>query len=172
MDVNGSYRYLFDSPRWIYKGLDLAPGENVHVVLKDPYRWPEIPSGSVDVLISGQAFEHIEYFWITILEIERVLKSGGLCCIVAPSGGFEHRYPVDCWRFFPDGFSALARFARLSVLEVSAQWTPNPEYEDDDSNLWRDAMLICVKEKLSWLRSVRRTSRRMLLHVILARCSR
>ena len=93
--------------------MDLSEGENVDLVLSDPYSWSEIRSSSVDVFVSGQAFEHIEFFWQTMLEIARALKPGGLCCIIAPSGGPEHKYPLDCWRFYPDGFRALARYAGL-----------------------------------------------------------
>jgi hypothetical protein len=31
----------------------------------------QVASDSADVVISGQAFEHIQYFWITMLEIAR-----------------------------------------------------------------------------------------------------
>lgn len=148
-DVNGTYRPIFAHPPWIYLGLDMALGENVDIVLRNPYRWREISSCSVDVLVSGQAFEHIQYFWITILEISRVLKTGGLCCIIAPSGGFEHRYPVDCWRFYPDGFAALARFARLEAVEIQTQWNPDHRFTDD-SNQWQDSVLVGKKPLLSW----------------------
>jgi SAM-dependent methyltransferase len=143
LDVNGSYKEIFNIDKWRYVGSDLAGGKNVDVVLKNPYKWQEVRSNSIDVFISGQAFEHIEFFWLTMLEVSRVLKPGGICCLIAPSGGFEHRYPVDCWRFYPDGFSALARFASLSVLETYAQ-KEDKEYEDD-SNLWRDSVLIAQK---------------------------
>ena len=33
MDVNGSYREIFDNPKWHYKGLDLSEGKNVDIVL-------------------------------------------------------------------------------------------------------------------------------------------
>jgi len=159
LDVNGSYREYFDIPEWCYQGMDMAPGKNVDIVLHDPYNWHEIRSESADVLISGQAFEHIEYFWITMLEIARILKSGGLCCIIAPSGGFEHRYPVDCWRFYPDGFTALARFARLEVLDVYAGWEPDPRHTDD-SGKWQDCVLVCRKPRVSkfasWQEKIRR----------------
>ena len=167
LDVNGSYRSLFDIFAWTYRGMDTVWGENVDIVLKNPYKWQEIRSGSVDVLISGQAFEHIEYFWIAMLEIDRILKPDGLCCIIAPSGGFEHRYPVDCWRFYPDGFAALARFAEFMVMEVSTQWTPDPKYTVDDSNKWQDTMMVCKKEPLPLLKSLRRQVRRIFLHKIL-----
>lgn len=148
LDVNGSYRGYFDTSPWTYRGMDMVPGKNVDIVLENPYKWREVKSSSVDALISGQAFEHIEFFWITMLEIARVLKPGGLCCIIAPSGGPEHRYPVDCWRFYPDGMAAMARFAGLGVIEVSTKWESDIQYPDL-SNTWRDSVLICRKERVS-----------------------
>lgn len=148
-DVNGSYRPLFSEPSWSYSGLDMAPGNNVDIVLSTPYIWNEISSNSVDVLISGQAFEHIQYFWITMLEVARVLKPGGICCILAPSSGPEHRYPMDCWRFYPDGMSSLAYFAQMEVLEAVTQWQDQGYV--DGSDCWHDSMLICRKpDKGMW----------------------
>lgn len=142
-NIGGSYRPIFNIPGWKYIGLDLEVGENVDILLRDPYRWNEISSNSVDVLISGQTLEHIQYFWLTILEIARVLKPGGLCCLIAPSTGYEHRYPLDCWRFYPDGMIALANFAQLEVLEAFTQWE-NENY-NDGSNVWHDSVLIARK---------------------------
>jgi hypothetical protein len=165
LDVNGSYREHFDLAPWTYRGMDLTPGANVDIVLKNPYKWKEIGANSVDVLISGQAFEHIEFFWITMLEIARVLKPGGLSCTIAPSAGIEHRYPVDCWRFYPDGFSALARYVRLEALEVFTQWEPDSRFTDD-SNRWQDTVLVCRKPLISWYRAWRRRLWRGVLHRI------
>jgi len=115
--------------------------------LKSAFSWKDVKTDSVDVLISGQAFEHIEFFWVTMIEIARVLKPGGLCCIIAPSSGFEHRYPVDCWRFYSDGFSALARFARLKALEVLSGNKKGPK-DNDAEDRWRDTVLIAQKYRL------------------------
>jgi SAM-dependent methyltransferase len=164
-DVNGTYKSLFDHPKWSYQGIDMAPGDNVDLVLQNPYCWKEIPSDSVDVLISGQAFEHVEYFWITMLEVARVLKPGGLACIIAPSGGHEHRYPVDCWRFYPDGFAALAKFASLDVLEVFTQWEPRGYA--DDSDAWKDSVLIAQKPAPTGLAAMQAAIRRGLLTLAL-----
>ena len=147
-DVNGSYRHLFDDPAWEYQGLDMEKGKNVDIVLENPYRWKEIKPLSQDIIISGQAFEHIEYFWVVMDEIVRVLKPGGLICIIAPSRGYEHRYPVDCWRFYPDAFRALARFSGLELIEVTTQWKEQG-YTEDDSDIWGDTTAV-LRRPLSW----------------------
>jgi SAM-dependent methyltransferase len=149
MDVNGSYRSLFDDPLWRYQGVDLAPGRNVDIVLADPYRWREIPAGSQDVIVSGQAFEHIEFFWVTLQQMTRALRPGGLICLIAPSRGYEHRYPVDCWRFYPDAFQALARYTGLELVSATTQWEPLG-YTQDDSDDWGDSVSVMRKpERLS-----------------------
>jgi SAM-dependent methyltransferase len=148
-DLNGSYRELFAMPPWRYLGVDLVAGENVDIVLRDPYRWREIRSESVDVVVSGQTFEHTEFFWETMLEIARVLKPRGMCCIIAPSCGPEHRFSRDCWRIFADGFSAVARYAGLEVVDVQTQWEDLPDY-DLESNKWHDSVLIARKPVLSF----------------------
>jgi SAM-dependent methyltransferase len=154
-DFNGSYRPLFAQPPWRYRGLDMAAGKNVDVVLRDPYRWREIKSASADMIISGQTFEHTEFFWLTMREIARALKPGGLCCIIAPSAGDEHRYPVDCWRFYPDGLRAAARYAGLEILEASTQWEDLSQY-DNESNKWHDSLLVArrpnEKRRRNWRR--------------------
>ena len=61
LDVNGSYRNLFDADFWIYEGLDMEHGENVDFVPKDPSDWKELCSTTYDLVFSGQAPEHIEY---------------------------------------------------------------------------------------------------------------
>lgn len=160
-DVNGSYRSLFDESSWDYIGLDMAAGKNVDIVLGTPYVWKEIPSNSADVLISGQAFEHIQYFWITMLEVARVLKPGGICCILAPSSGPEHRYPMDCWRFYPDGMASLAKFAQLEVVEAVTQWD---DLGDRDSDCWHDSMLVCRKSNHGWWWNSKSDLKRWLQH--------
>lgn len=113
----GTYRPLFAQP-WRYVGLDTEAGRNVDLVVAEPYAWDEIADASFDVVISGQAFEHIAWPWLTMAEIARVLKVHGLAVITAPSAGHVHRFPLDCWRYFPDGLPALAAFAGLHVVEA------------------------------------------------------
>lgn len=165
MDVNGSYRQFFDAPGWSYLGLDLEPGENVGRVLQDPYHFSGVASNSVDVVISGQALEHMPRFWMFFLEVFRCLKPGGLCCIIAPSAGYEHRYPVDCWRFYPDGMRSAADYARLEVIETATDWSPRAGYADDSAS-WKDTVLIARKPRIPMLRSWRLTLRARLLRAL------
>lgn len=152
-DVNGTYKPLFDNPKWSYFGCDMIEGDNVDIVLKDIYNWGEIKSNSFDIVISGQAFEHIEYTWVTMLEISRVLKDEGMACIIAPSGGYEHRYPLDCWRFYPDGFNTLAKYSGLNTLEVYTQW--DKENFPDLDETWKDTVLICKKPTMRLRRKIK-----------------
>jgi SAM-dependent methyltransferase len=141
-DIHGCYRPLFENASWKYTGVDLTPGPNVDIVLKDAYNWREVGTNSMDLLISGQVLEHVEYFWITLLEVSRVLRPGGIACMIAPSSGPEHRYPVDCWRFYPDGLRAVARCARLECLEAYTNWG---DMGDPGSDPWHDSVLVLRK---------------------------
>jgi SAM-dependent methyltransferase len=168
-DVNGTYREVFDRPGWEYRGADTAPGKNVDIVLPDPNDWSQVPGESFDVVISGQAFEHMPCFWIAALEIARVLKPGGWCCIIAPASGPEHRYPVDCWRFYPDGMRSLAEWARLTPVEVSTQW--ESEGHADGSDVWKDSLLVCQKPVRGFLGSLKHRVKLGLLRAALHRAA-
>jgi SAM-dependent methyltransferase len=119
MDINGSYADLFSGkPSWKYTGLDTSEGKNVDIVVKDAYNYP-IEDCTYDVVISGQVMEHVEDLHAFIKEATRVLKIGGFMCMIAPLKFKLHRYPVDCWRIFPDGMKfLLEKVANLTVLRV------------------------------------------------------
>lgn len=153
-DYNGSYRPIFSHKPWRYIGVDLNAGSNVDLVLRDPYRWRELKTQSVDVVVSGQTFEHTEFFWETILEIARILKPNGLCCIIAPASGNEHRFPLDCWRILTDGFRALARYADLETLYSRTHWEELAKY-DLESNKWHESILIARKRPQSLGQKIR-----------------
>ena len=142
--INGTYKEIFsDSQRYLYTGLDVNPGPNVDYVPSDPYCWKQLQDESIDVVVSGQAFEHIEYPWLIIEEMSRVLKKTGLICIVAPSRGPEHKYPVDCWQYYPDGFRALAKWANLQVIDAKTSWGKSGF--SDGSDQWGDTFCILSK---------------------------
>lgn len=151
MDVNGTYRSLFPECRYI--GVDMEAGPGVDVVAHKSYRYP-IASSSADLVISGQAFEHIEFFWLAWLEMSRIVRPRGLIFLLAPSRGPEHRYPVDCWRFYPDGFRALAKWSGVQLVEVSTDWEDDPE---PDSAPWGDTVGVFRRFPESLAGRVRRS---------------
>jgi SAM-dependent methyltransferase len=131
-----TYRTLLDRAPWHYRGLDIADGYNVDIHVADAYDWSDVPSDSIDVVVSGQALEHVEYFWASVFEIGRVLKPGGLIMLIAPSGGYEHRFPLDCWRYYTDGMRALAGYLRFELIDAFTDW---------GNEVWEDSVLVLRK---------------------------
>jgi len=70
----------------------------------------------------------------------RVLRPSGIEFLIAPSSGPIHRYPEDCFRYYPDGLPAIAESAGLQVVDAHVQ--SRPVYR---SNIWLDAMLVGQK---------------------------
>lgn len=137
-DKDGDYNYglILNEEKWTYHGLDLKDGNNVDVVVENPYDWKEIEDKTYDVVISGQAFEHIEYFWLTLEEIKRVTKQGGLLCVIVPSSGPVHRNPYDCYRFNQNAMKAMAKYINFTILETG---------HNDRDKPWHDSHLIAKK---------------------------
>ena len=137
-DKNGDYNYglILDEKKWTYHGLDLKEGNNVDIIVENAYDWKEIEDETYDVVISGQAFEHIEFFWLTLEQVKRVLKPEGLFCIIVPSSGQVHRNPYDCYRFNQDGMKAMAKYINFTVLETGNNAKDGP---------WHDSHLIAKK---------------------------
>lgn len=126
-DINGTYKNIFSNPIFDYTGLDMEAGPNVDIVLKYPYNWsldPRLATDTYDVVICGQTFEHAEFFWLTMVEMVRVLKQGGLLCLIVPCNYGTHRCPVDCYRFNADSMVALARYVSLNILHADTNCAP------------------------------------------------
>jgi len=116
----GSYRQLFINKKWQYTGTDIVPGNNVDIVMEQ-YKIP-FPDGYFDVVISGQTLEHVEFPWELVKEMARVMKKGGTMVIIAPAKIGIHRFPIDAYRFYPDGMVALCKWAGLAPVKSKRSW--------------------------------------------------
>ena len=138
-DVNGSLRQVVPS-RFKYVGVDFEKAKNVDVVLENPYVFP-FADEAADILITSSCLEHSEFFWLTWLEILRVVKPNGLIYINVPSEGGFHPYPVDCWRFRLSAAPALQKWGKRAgfnplLLEAYTDMEPP----------WHDYVAVFVKD--------------------------
>jgi SAM-dependent methyltransferase len=127
-----------------YIGVDFVSGNGVDVVLTDPYTLP-FEDNSVDVCLSTSVFEHSEMFWVLFLEILRILKPDGIFYLNVPSNGYFHRYPVDCWRFYPDSGRALVNWAKRNKFNP-ALLESYISFQKDD--VWNDFVAVFIKDEV------------------------
>lgn len=140
--VNGSLRDACP-PGARYLGVDFVAGEGVDIVLDDPYELP-FETSSVDIVVSSSCFEHVEFFWLMFNEILRVLKPSGIFYMNAPSNGEFHRYPVDCWRFYPDSGQALVNWGARSGYRPALLESFTTRQRLD---VWNDYVAVFLKDQ-------------------------
>jgi SAM-dependent methyltransferase/tetratricopeptide (TPR) repeat protein len=139
-NVNGSLRGCapFGSR---YTGIDLTAGLGVDTVLNDPYSYP-FDSDSFDVVVSSSCMEHDPLFWLSFIEMCRVVRPGGFIYLNAPSNGPFHRYPTDNWRFYPDAGLALATWGRRNGHDVHLIESLIGRRRHD---VWNDCVMVFAK---------------------------
>ena len=141
--INSSVKSSLNE-KYDYTGVDITAGENVDIVLKDPYKLP-FSDESIDAVISISTFEQTEFFWLTYLEILRILKPDGLFFLNVPSNSKFHRHSSDNWRFYPDSSIALEKWGIKNNY--------NPKVLEHYTNLengrdiWNDYVSITIKDK-------------------------
>ena len=112
-------------------------------MLSDPYALP-FEGESADIVLSSSCFEHSEMFWLVFLEIMRILKPSGLFYLNVPSNGGFHRYPVDCWRFYPDSGNALVSWARRNSVNAVLF---ESYISDQQTHEWNDFVGVFLKDQ-------------------------
>jgi SAM-dependent methyltransferase len=140
MNVNGTLRDFCPAGS-CYVGVDIEAGNGVDVVVSSNSQLP-FKADAFNAITSTSSFEHDRTFWVTFLEMCRVLKSGGYLYLNAPSRGGYHRYPIDAWRFFPDAGIALRDWARTNLYPVELLESFITENRADD---WNDCVMIFAK---------------------------
>jgi SAM-dependent methyltransferase len=115
-NVNGSVRPLFESESYV--GVDMMAGDSVDIV----GRADDLPfeDESFDVVVSTEMLEHDPFFWLSIPEMARVLKTDGYLLLTTRGIGFPyHEFPGDYWRFTEEAIRHLFAFAVLIELEIT-----------------------------------------------------
>jgi SAM-dependent methyltransferase len=136
-DVNGTLKPIFQ--QGIYTGLDMEKGPNVDIVA--PSSNVPFDNNYFDIVISSSCFEHDDFFWLTFLEMCRVVKSDGLIYVNAPSAGPYHGYPGDNWRFYKDSWNSLNKWGIKNNYEIELI-----ETYIDESSIWKDSIGIFKKK--------------------------
>jgi SAM-dependent methyltransferase len=142
-DVNGSLRSVAP-PSNQYIGIDFVEGKGVDIVITDPYKLP-LEDNSIDIVVCSSCFEHSEFFWLLFNDIQRILKPDGLFYLNVPSNGIFHRYPVDCWRFYPDSGVALQNWARRSGYKSTLLESFTGIQKKD---IWNDFIGVFIKDSV------------------------
>lgn len=144
MAMGSTVKSLLNQDKIKYIGLDIAPGPNVDCVITDPYKYP-FEENSIDIVVSISTFEHTDFFWLSFLEILRILKPEGLFFLNAPSNSHFHRHPVDSWRFYPDSSYSLVKWGKKNNYNCSSlEHYTNHETGRD---IWNDFVSIIIKDK-------------------------
>ncbi|KJS17167.1 MAG: hypothetical protein VR69_06120 [Peptococcaceae bacterium BRH_c4b] len=99
-----------------YIGFDIKDGDNVNVVGDAHELSKFFRAEQFDAVFSLCVFEHIAMPWKVALEMNSIMKPGGLCYIAAPQSWAVHMHPWDFWRFTDSAWRVL--FNKATGFEV------------------------------------------------------
>lgn len=118
LDINGTARdVITDASEYIGVDLDSGPGVDLVADAHELEAWLE--PGSFDVVLCLEMLEHDDAPWLTVAQLARMVRPGGLVLITARGNGFpEHNRP-DRWRFMRDGMVALCEAGGLHVRRIA-----------------------------------------------------
>jgi SAM-dependent methyltransferase len=99
-----------------YVGFDILCGEGVDVV-GDVHKLSEhFTEEHFDIVYSLSVFEHLLFPWKAVLEINKIMKTGGYIYLSTHPVWPEHEMPWDFWRFPKNGFHAF--FNKYTGFEI------------------------------------------------------
>ena len=143
-DFNGSLRQFFTESEFIC--MDMEAHSSVDVVCNPGEPFP-FDDNYFDIIVSTSCLEHDPIFWMTFLEMSRVVKPDGIIYINAPSSGPPHYYPGDNWRFYPNAADSLAFW---SYFYYKDKQTKHIVSVQDKFNLnksqFKDAVMVFKKD--------------------------
>lgn len=106
-NVSGTVRRNLFNGYSEYVGFDIHAGENVNVIGDIHQLSTYFTENSFDAVYSISVFEHLAMPWKVVLEINKVMKQGGLLMISTHPTWPSHELPWDFWRFSKASFTSL-----------------------------------------------------------------
>jgi SAM-dependent methyltransferase len=166
-EVTGeSLRTLLDIEDCDYKycGFDIHDGPNVDVIGDAHSLGKFFAKNSFDVIMSKSVFEHIAMPWKVILEINGVLKEGGLLYVNTLLCFPLHELPWDFWRYSNQAWKVLLnKWTGFEILgtemNIPCAITPSdrhPKWNADDWTSFVNSNVLAKKtsgydsERLKW----------------------
>jgi SAM-dependent methyltransferase len=142
--------------------IDSLPGDNVDMVGDAHSLGGCFPAGSFDAIQSIGVFEHILMPWKAVLEINKILRPGGLVYIHTHQALGLHDIPRDFWRFSADvwpalfnhgtGFEIVERAMSHETFLIPQFW--RPEKRDAESSAGFEISVVLARKTsetaLSW----------------------
>lgn len=111
LDIGGRARSQVDRsalfPHHKVTVLDIAPGDNVQVVGDAHQLSSHFPPHSFDAVYSVSVFEHLLMPWKVAVEMNRILRVGGIAYIHTHQTLGLHDMPWDFWRFSDTSWDGL-----------------------------------------------------------------
>lgn len=107
---------LFSESNLSYYSLDYIDGNKVDYYVEDIYNWQNMNPRSFDAVISYNFINKLKFFWLSLNQIEKVLKPGGYLCIVVPS--FSHDNKGELYKFSEDSIRSLAEYINFNIVEI------------------------------------------------------
>ena len=83
-------------------------------------------------------------FLVNIFRDTRILKPNGIFYFNVPSNGDFHRWPQDCWRFYPDSGNALINWKRNNFNPILLESYVSKQYLECGRN---DYVSVTLKDK-------------------------
>ena len=105
-DYSTSKRNLFNDDV-SYTGFDYYPDQNTDVVGDAHKLSSYFPDQTFDAVFSLSVFEHLAMPWVVAMEINKVLKTGGITYHSTHFSWPLHEAPWDFWRFSDEGLKVL-----------------------------------------------------------------
>lgn len=103
-----------------YVGLDIHPGPGVDIVGDIHQLSSCVAPGRFTAVYSISVFEHLVMPWKAVIEINKVLTTGGLLMIQTHPTWPRHELPWDFWRYQQSAFKGLLnQFTGFEILDCT-----------------------------------------------------